>query len=536
MNVLFLTQSKSLELFEDLYREMGRAGAVERAGFYLADSEHYSRFLASRPEFESEKHELLKEWEILARASQKAPDLNYLKQAEARLGDSSLWNALVADRRIYLGARATLEQDYASRYTHEQMLSILETAIREMEALFDRLKPGLVVGFICVTLGEYLAERIAKARGIPFLNLRPTRMKNYFYAGESVHEPSQWLGERTRQIAAQGIPERIRGEVAEYITQVRGNHAMYEGVIPPPGTRLEKPSQSVIKPERPGLLARAVRFIGKIRRYSSSELKHDNHYRGPFFPIWFGYVRRPLRIRAIARMFADRYVQARDLAGMEFAFYPLHKEPEVTLLVYSKPYLNQIEVIRNLARSLPVGMKLLVKEHPAALGYRGTGYYRKLLEIPNVLLVDPSVKSRDLVQASKLVAVISGSVGLEAVMMAKPVVVFGHVPFAWLPPTMLRCVKDQAQLDREISDLLLTYRFDESALSAFVAAVFEQSVPVDFYSRLLGRQGVYQIGEGREEQLRREHLSLLAGYVLKKHQERFGKSGIRDSSRPQPVL
>ena len=49
---------------------------------------------------------------------------------------------------------------------------------------------------------------------------------------------------------------------------------------------------------------------------------------------------------------------------------PKQKEPEVTLLVWGRPYINQIEVARKFARCLPVGMKLVVKEHPAAVGYR----------------------------------------------------------------------------------------------------------------------------------------------------------------------
>ena len=128
--------------------------------------------------------------------------------------------------------KATLEQDYCSRFSHDRMLAILQVGIREMEHLFDRLKPDAVVTFICVTIGEYLAYLIAKKRNIPFLNLRPTRIKNFFFAGESVLEPSEYLKEQYVRMKKESIPSHLLEEVDNYLKQTRMSHAMYEGVVP----------------------------------------------------------------------------------------------------------------------------------------------------------------------------------------------------------------------------------------------------------------------------------------------------------------
>ena len=66
----------------------------------------------------------------------------------------------------------------------------------------------------------------------------------------------------------------------------------------------------------------------------------------------------------------SKYVKNQDLKNINYAFFPLHTEPEVTLLVYSKPYMNQIEAIRLISHNLPIGMKLIVKEHPWNIGKR----------------------------------------------------------------------------------------------------------------------------------------------------------------------
>ncbi len=190
MNLLFLTQSQTLDVFYEVMLAMGVRTDVGRVGFYVADSAFYDEFKSRRPEISSGSFELLKEWEIIGKSRVIRPDILRLRAYEEKLGDPVLWNALTADRRIYLGKRATLEQDYGGRFTHEEMMAILQVAVEEMEALFDRVQPDAVIGFICVTIGEYLAYLIAKNRNVPFINLRPTRIKNYFFAGEGVLEPS----------------------------------------------------------------------------------------------------------------------------------------------------------------------------------------------------------------------------------------------------------------------------------------------------------------------------------------------------------
>jgi hypothetical protein len=213
----------------------------------------------------------------------------------------------------------------------------------------------------------------------------------------------------------------------------------------------------------------------------------------------------PVRTRLLSSTLGRRYVTPAQLESLEYVFFPLHKEPEVTLLVYSRPYMNQIEVVRNLARSLPVGMKLVVKEHPAGVGYHPLGYYRKLLAIPGVLLAPPGMKSRVLIERARLIAIISGSIGLEALMMKKPVIHFGRIPFGVMPDTMIRYISDPDRLAWDIRELLVNHRHDEQALMIYIAAVMKTSIPIDFYSVLLERSGVYRPDsamDGRETKIR----------------------------------
>lgn len=518
LNLLFLTQSNGLRVFYDLAGYLKTEGVVRKAGFYLADLAFFEKFKQTAPDLES--FELLKEWDILRKASSVAPDLSLLRQYEKELGDPTLWNALVADRRIYLGPRACVEEDERQRYTHQQMLSILQTGLAEIEGLFDRLKPDAVVGFICVTIGEYLSYLVAKKRGIPFLNLRPTRIQNFFHAGESILEPSSWLEETYRRLLKSGLEEKTQTTVKSFLAEVRTSHAMYEGVIPAARNPAVAANQPPLQPYD-GIAAKLKGLFSRTYRHHFTKDRFDNHYQGTLYPYFFKYVKRPLRLRTMEKKLVRHYLREEALSGIDYAFYPLHKEPEVTLLVYGRPFLNQLEIVRLIARSLPIGMTLVVKEHPAAVGYRPASYYEKLLKIPNVALVRPNLPSRRLVEKCRLVTVIGGSVALEALMMKKPAVALGHVPFECLPPHMFRSVRDLERLAWEIRDLLAEFRPDEEALSAYVAAVMQTSVPVDFYSVLLGRDNVYRSGDGQQNKAEtyRNHLNRLGNYLAARFKE-----------------
>lgn len=199
-----------------------------------------------------------------------------------------------------------------------------------------------------------------------------------------------------------------------------------------------------------------------------------------------------MRRCAVTRALSNHYVRQSDLGQLQFAFYPLHAEPEVALSIQGKPYLNQIETIRTLARNLPVGMVLLTKEHPRSIGYHPPGYYRKLLEIPNVRIVDPFVESRHVVANATFVATVWSLVGFEAILQHKPLLSLGTPPFTILPPRVVRHVTDLNRLHADIRALLDEYAPDDRAVVHYVAACMKSSFPLDFYAVQLQKEGRFK--------------------------------------------
>jgi hypothetical protein len=485
VRVLFCTQSESVQLFNELRQALATSGPIEQAGFTVADSMAYGRWVDAHPSFESEGHVLLKEWELTA-APDDRPDLARLAAYEQQLGgEAGLFGALVADRRLFMGPDCTYSQDYRRRFTDDQLLCILQRGLQAMERVFDTLRPDVVVGFICVTMLDYLAYLFARSRGVRVLNLRPTRIGDRVSLSCRLNDPSPELAAAFHEIL-QGRPTPHLDTARAYIRRVREQHGRYEGVVKPSDRPVMKANVA-----RLGRLGGLIRAVKGYLAYKKSTAGQDNHVPDPLRMLWFTAFKNPRRAKAARAQFGPGWVTAPQLGTLRYAFFPLHTEPEVSLLVYGRPYVNQIEIIRMIAMSLPVDMVLVVKEHPWMVGKRSLESYRKMLEIPRVRLADPSLEARTLVQSSSLVAVVTGSVALEAAMLGKPVITFGDCPYNLLPDSMVRRCDDPRRLQAIVREALSPSAADERALEAYVSAVFDTSAGVNLYSVLLGKKNVH---------------------------------------------
>ena len=109
--------------------------------------------------------------------------------------------------------------------------------------------------------------------------------------------------------------------------------------------------------------------------------------------------------------------------------------PERTLLISSPFNTNQVEIIKHISKSLPIGYRLCVKEHPYQVTreWRKTSFYNEILSIPNVQLLHHSVKTEDVMKKCSLVITINGAAGLEAAMHKKPSILFSDFSYSILP-------------------------------------------------------------------------------------------------------
>ncbi len=121
-----------------------------------------------------------------------------------------------------------------------------------------------------------------------------------------------------------------------------------------------------------------------------------------------------------------------------YIVYFLHFQPERTTLPEGRKYVQQWLAIRALSMSLPEDTRLVVKEHPSTFRnhfskkVRSPHFYKSLNSLPNVLIAPLSVTPFELIDKSAGIATCTGTVGIEAVVRGKPVLVLGTAQYRGL--------------------------------------------------------------------------------------------------------
>lgn len=117
----------------------------------------------------------------------------------------------------------------------------------------------------------------------------------------------------------------------------------------------------------------------------------------------------------------------------KFVYFPLHYQPEASTCVCAQKYEKQLFFIDSWAKSLPADTVLYVKEHYALIGHRDPHFYLELQKYPNVKMIDPWESSRKLIESAVAVTTLTGTAGLEAMLLRKPVFIGGNSVYETAP-------------------------------------------------------------------------------------------------------
>jgi hypothetical protein len=128
------------------------------------------------------------------------------------------------------------------------------------------------------------------------------------------------------------------------------------------------------------------------------------------------------------RALASRALYRRLDPQRPFLFFPLHDSEDYKIRQVIPQFADQAPIVELIADALPPGYDLVLKEHPQSIGRNSLGLIRRLHERPNVRIVPPHTSTHELIRRAEAVAVISSTVGLEALLYEKPVLTLGQ-PF-----------------------------------------------------------------------------------------------------------
>jgi hypothetical protein len=158
------------------------------------------------------------------------------------------------------------------------------------------------------------------------------------------------------------------------------------------------------------------------RRYYKFEGTDNDYVISPWNAVRIS-LRNKIRKR-IARIYYSRFDPDR-----KYIFFPLHLGYDSQITARAYQFWRQEFAVDNIARALPENYMLFVKEHPAAVGQTALGILKDIVRSNrNVRLIRPGTNSHRIIESADAVVVINSTVGWEALLYNKPVVVLGK-PF-----------------------------------------------------------------------------------------------------------
>ena len=366
----------------------------------------------------------------------KEPNIEYLKQIEKKY-KINLWEIAFSERNFY-------KYNPFYKFNRKEILSIFEQECRFFEKVIDEINPDFLIIKTTDFHRNYLLTEMCRVRNVKILMLFTSRLANRVSIAAQSDKIDLELDEKIDdKIKINSFDElreyfKKRSKSQQKVTTHSGgmNYPQYKKILP--GVRWL--TKTVDK-----------KFGESYDHYGVTRWKAISHY--------FSYsIKGRMRKNFIDKNFGKNI----DL-NKKFIFFPLQIQPERNVDIDAPFYSNQIEVITNIAKALPVNCKLLVKEHPLMRyrHWREIKEYKEIMMLPNVELLHPSISPNEILENCLVVITIAGSGGLEAMLYKKPAIIFTDTIYASLPSVhrltsleeLPNAIKESLEKEVKLSDV-----------------------------------------------------------------------------------
>jgi hypothetical protein len=313
--------------------------------------------------------------------------------------------------------------DYSS---FEQNLNFLELGYKRVKEVLEECKLDLIIDTEDGELLRTILCEVAHKNKIPYITIDYPRFELYKI-------PTYCLGVKTEQFVKLKYEEfllkndsELKDEF-EYVSNMRNqSHIMSKEFK---GTSTSQYKADPLIPVIKNIIGKVFYFwnvffkSGNYKKISWSRIIYPNPLK---YFLFYAKVDIKRQFLFRSRNFFD--IPVKD---DQYVYMPLHLIPESTTFVKAPLYINELFIIEQISKSLPIGWKLYVKEHQSMLGERSLQFYKKVKQFPNVCLVkfnyyqDP----KPWIENAKGVITITGTGAYEAAMLGKRALIFGDVPF-----------------------------------------------------------------------------------------------------------
>lgn len=405
------------------------------------------------------------EWDALGAEA----DTGRIEAWEERLS-VPLTQLVVADRNIgeaFVKGAPPRRSPMAEEASLENMRALANRHIGLFEEVFEDFEPDLIFTTANACLHSAILLRMAEHEGVPYYNLRPSRIPDRMILGKNAHRddlPS--VKERTNEF--------LEAETFDPPAEVEDYIASFDGGEPPTfasgGSGGPSEPEGLVGP----MVQETVRRLWEWPRIVADRVL-DPHPRQ----------------RSVRRLARERLRGTLPLSGSSWSYddppgedepyvlFPLQRTPEQSTMVLAPNYTNQEAVVELLAKNVPLSHTLVVKEHPVMADERPSSFHEAIDAYPNVRLVSPDEDTFGLIRGADLVAVVTGTAGWEAQFFGTPVLNLGR-PHYLATGIPYHC-SDPDELGETVLEAIqegnpATEEERRERLRAYTTALFEASI------------------------------------------------------------
>jgi len=375
------------------------------------------------------------------------PDLKYLLDFEKKY-EINLWQLAINERIFY-------RFNPIYNFSNDEILSILENECRLFDKVLTETKPDFLIMFEPTLHQHELFYNMCKKFNIKILILSPPNIQKSI------------ISEKPRTIDANIDLNNIISSKRNFIElqSYKKSFSSFKGV---------KTYGSKFKTSNLELFKSTFKFLTSKNDHIKTHYTHRGRTK---FKVLKDEVRKKLK-RKFRFIFINNNLETKINSNEKFIYFPLSVDEERNLLLAAPYYTNQLEVLRHIAKSLPIGYKLYVKENPAQRGryWRKISKYKDMMAIPNVCLFHPDIPAESFFEKCSLVITIGGSSGLDAAFYEKPSIVFSDLGYSILPSvSRLNSIEELPKTIRES----LEKKVNAEDLDKYITILDENSFDFD---------------------------------------------------------
>lgn len=378
---------------------------------------------------------------------------------------SIAWGSLIAAERsitdtsflIGAGGNAYLSQGMTEHH--------IICLVLFYENVLQKLRPDCIFGATADTLFTHIFIKIAQQKKIPFLSCHPV------WIGHK-NLPSFTIAEDE---FTHNFDERLKYK--KYLTKIPKNRIRYANKILQSIKKFDANKVVTQATGVPFLVGALSPNLRDLPQYIIKKLllqKKCDYRKFSLKAKIFANLKRLWRRQTCKKYYGSKL---RPKIA-KYVLFPLHFQPEQSTLVGGVFYANQVALVENISKSLPLGWTLIVKEHPRGRGSRPLWQYKHLASFPNVLFNDAPTK--ELMNGASAVITITGTIALEAAVQGTPSICLGQTYFDHLDLIYkVQSFDDLRDLLRKI--LIHKTRFSAAKrkkhLSAYALSFYENHSP-----------------------------------------------------------